>query len=272
MSSRQTSTLISLIFHAAIAALIFTVTFNPGGVLPKRFLPAEGTILIAPYVAPAAQRKSVAGGGGGGGERNILRASLGALPRRASRQFTPPRVVSPQEEAKLLMEPTVVVLPDAPLPRLNLAQLGDPNGIAGPPSSGTGSGGGIGNKGKGGGVGDGDGPGVGPGKGYNTGGGNPSPGGAAGPRGSVIPAALIWKVEPEYSDEARRAKIQGTVLLYLEVDSEGRPCNISVRQSLGLGLDDRAIEAVKRWKFRPGRQNGKAIATAAIVEVNFRLL
>jgi TonB family protein len=270
MYNRQTSTLISLGLHIAAVALILTVTVNPGGVLPKRLLSSQEAILIAPYMPHATPEK--AGGGGGGGERSVLRASPGALPKIAPRQFTPPRVITENEQPKLMVEPTIVVLPNAPLPKINMAQLGDPTALAGPPSSGTGSGGGIGNKGKGGGVGDGDGVGFGPGKGYNTGGGDPSPGGNAGPRGSVVPAALIWKVEPEYSDEARRAKVQGTVLLYLEVDSEGRPRNISVRQSLGLGLDDKAIEAVMHWKFRPGRQNGKAITTSAVVEVNFRLL
>src|SRR5947199_350934 len=86
-----------------------------------------------------------------------------------------------------------------------------------------------------------------------AGGGGVRPSGGAGGRGSVLPAALIWKIEPEYSDEARRAKVQGTVLLYLEVDEQGKPRNVHVRQGLGLGLDEKAVEAVTRWKFRPGR-------------------
>ena len=59
-------------------------------------------------------------------------------------------------------------------------------------------------------------------------------------------------MEPEYSEEARKAKYQGTVLLYIEVDTDGRATNIRVVRSLGLGLDEKAIEAVKKWKFKPG--------------------
>jgi TonB family protein len=268
MFNRPSSTLISLGLHIAAVALIFTITFNPGGVLPKSRLLSQDTILIAPYVPQPASAKL--GGGGGGGEHSTLPPSKGKLPKLAAKQFTPPRVTREDEQPKLIMEPTIIVSPSASLPRIDMAQLGDPTALVGPPSSGPGTGGGIG-KGDGGGVGPGSGPGYGPGKHGGAGGGDTGLTGRGG-LGSVVPAALIWKVEPEYSDEARRAKVQGAVLLYLEVDSEGRPRNISVRQSLGLGLDEKAIEAVTRWKFRPGRQNGKPITTSAVVEVNFRLL
>jgi TonB family protein len=241
--------------------LLFTVAVNPHGIIPALRPTGLETKLIEPYLGK--------GGGGGGGNRSLLPASKGALPKAAARQFVPPQVEHVNPAPKLIVEPTIVVSADAPLPILNLAQLGDPNGIAGPPSSGRGSGGGIGD-GKGGGVGPGDGVGYGPGKDHGTGGGVPS--GSTRPRGPAIPAALIWKVEPEYSDEARRAKVSGTVLLYLEVDADGKPRNIRVQQGLGLGLDEKAIDAVMRWKFRPGRQNGRPITTSAMVEVNFRLL
>ena len=90
--------------------------------------------------------------------------------------------------------------------------------------------------------------------------------------GAVTPPALLSKTEPEYSEEARKARLQGTVLLRIEVDTHGQPQNISVRQSLGLGLDDRAMEAVRKWKFIPGKVNGKPAVVVAYVEVNFRLL
>jgi periplasmic protein TonB len=83
---------------------------------------------------------------------------------------------------------------------------------------------------------------------------------------------LLWKMDPEYSEDARRAKVSGTVLLRIEVDTNGRPRNITVRQGIGLGLDDKAIEAVSRWKFRPGMVNGKPVVVVAFVDVNFRLL
>ena len=90
--------------------------------------------------------------------------------------------------------------------------------------------------------------------------------------GAVTQPALIFKTEPEYSEEARKARLQGTVELRIVVDTQGLAQNISVSHSLGLGLDGRAIDAVKKWKFRPGKVNGKPTAVAALVEVNFRLL
>jgi TonB family protein len=88
----------------------------------------------------------------------------------------------------------------------------------------------------------------------------------------VVIGDLVYKVEPEYSEEARKAKYQGTVLLYVEVDPSGRATNIRVARSLGLGLDEKAIEAVKKWKFAPGKKDGRPVTVAATIEVNFRLL
>jgi protein TonB len=270
LSNRSTSTLVSLGIHSAAVALLFTVTFQPNVRRTLGRTLDQGVTLIAPYMPRVAAEKP--GGGGGGGGRSVLPASRGALPKAAARQFVPPAAELHNDAPKLIMEPTIVVGPNAPLPVLNMTQLGDPNGNAGPRSDGPGSGGGIGT-GKNGGVGPGDGAGYGPGEKWGTGGGPGGPGfGPGSTRGAIIPAALLWKMEPEYSDEARRARLQGTVVLYVEVDGEGKPEHIRVRQSLGLGLDEKAIEAVQHWKFRPGRIGGKAVTTSALVEVNFRLL
>jgi protein TonB len=90
--------------------------------------------------------------------------------------------------------------------------------------------------------------------------------------GGVSAPVLVSKVEPEYSEEARKAKYQGTVLLYIEVDPSGRAENVRVLRSLGLGLDEKAMEAVKKWKFKPGYKNGQPVTVVATIEVNFRLL
>ena len=88
----------------------------------------------------------------------------------------------------------------------------------------------------------------------------------------VTPPQLVYKVEPEFSEEARKAKHQGVVVLSIEVDASGHVRNVRVLQSLGLGLDEKAIEAVSRWRFRPGFPDGKPVATEAAVQVNFQLL
>ena len=146
-----------------------------------------------------------------------------------------------------------------------LEQLGDPLGVVKPPSNGPGSGGGIGS-GKDGGVGPGEGPGEGPGKGGWFGG-NVFHGG-----NGISAPQLIFRVEPDYTDAARKARHQGTVVLYAVVDSDGKVRDLRVVRALGLGLDEKALEAVKQWKFRPGMKDGRPVSVAASIEVTFRLL
>jgi TonB family protein len=166
---------------------------------------------------------------------------------------------------KLTMDPSILAPPDVRLPDVNMAQYGDPLAKLGPPSNGPGTGGGIGS-GSGGGVGAGKGGGFGPGEGGGAGGGVFRAG------GGVTAPSLLHKIEPEYSEEARKAKYQGTVLLYIEVDASGHAQNMRVIHSLGLGLDEKAMEAVRKWRFRPGTKDGKPVTVSAQVEVNFRLL
>lgn len=217
------------------------------------------------FTPKAAPKKNTMSGGGGGGDRSPLPASRGKAPKFALRQFTPPQQVIANPNARLTMEPTLIGDPSIQLPQINSDQWGDPLGKLGPPSNGPGSGGGIGS-GKGGGIGSGDGGGFGPGSGGGVG------GGAFRVGGGVSAPVLLSKVEPEYSEEARKAKYQGTVLLYIEVDPSGKAVNIRVVRSLGLGLDEKAMEAVKKWKFKPGYKNGQPVTVQATIEVNFRLL
>ena len=89
--------------------------------------------------------------------------------------------------------------------------------------------------------------------------------------GDVSAPALVSKVEPEYSEEARQAKYSGSVLLSVVVDENGVPQNIKVVRPLGMGLDQKAIEAVMKWRFRPGMKGGKAVPVMAQIEVSFRI-
>jgi len=218
---------------------------------------------VSPYILPPSASK--AGGGGGGGDRDKLQASKGILPRFSREQLAPPVVVIRNENPKLPVEPTVVVPPEIHLPIPQTGPLGDPlSSILGPPSNGTGSGGGIGS-GSGGGVGSGHGPGVGPGWGGGIGGGVYHIG------GGVSAPHLIYGPEPEFSEEARKAKYQGTVVLQVVVGADGRTHDIRVAQSLGMGLDEKAIEAIRQWKFEPSHKNGVPVAVLVDIEVNFHL-
>jgi len=251
------------LIHALAVVLLFTLGSNRHVQQAVRKTVSLVAPDLAAYVPKAAVKPQ--GGGGGGGDRSPLPASKGKLPRIAPRQFTPPMAVVNNPNPKLIMEPTLVIQPDAQLPNVNLPNYGDPFGKIGPPSNGPGSGGGIGS-GSGGGVGPGSGPGFGPGSGGGVGGGVYKIG------GGVSAPTLIYKVEPEYSEEARKAKFSGTVILTVIVDDKGLPRELKVIRPLGLGLDEKAIEAVMKWRFKPGFKDGRPVAVAAVIEVNFRLL
>jgi TonB family protein len=253
-------------FQVFVVLLAFTV-FSTKAVQDKmkQAVTLFAPIDLSPVPPDAPLKKQTMGGGGGGGDRSLLPASKGRLPKASLKQFTPPMAVVNNPNPKLTMDPSIIAPPDVNLPQVNMSQYGDPLAKIGPPSNGPGSGGGIGS-GSGGGVGSGKGGGFGPGEGGGVGGGVYRVG------GGVTAPALLYKVEPEYSEEARKAKYQGTVLLYIEVDPSGKAMNIRVARSLGLGLDEKAIEAVKRWKFKPGYKDGRPVTVAATIEVNFRLL
>ncbi len=250
---------------AVVGLLIWAFSTNVVQQQVKQVATLVLPVDLQPFQPKMAPKKQAMGGGGGGGDRSPLPASKGRLPKVSLRQFTPPMAVVNNPNPKLTMEPSIIAPPDVNLPQVNMAQYGDPLAKIGPPSNGPGSGGGIGS-GSGGGVGSGKGGGFGPGEGGGVGGGVFRVG------GGVSAPQLLFKVEPEYSEEARKAKYSGTVLLYIEVDPSGRATNIRVQRSLGLGLDEKAIEAVKKWKFAPGKKDGKPVTVAATIEVNFRLL
>src|SRR6185312_1774195 len=222
-------------------------------------------LTIQPKIMPATTRSSVElteylpvkvgkGGpsGGGGGDASKLKASTGNPPRAAKQQFTPPVVVQTQK-SKLMMEPTVVA--DLKIPQT--AQIGDPLSKLMTASNGTGVGGGIGS-GDGGGVGSGHGgPGVGPGL-FHVGNGVSAP-------------KAIFTPEPEFSEEARKAKYQGVVVLSGIVGVDGRVHNAHVVRSLGMGLDEKALEVVKLWKFDPGKKDGRPVPVEMGLEISFNL-
>jgi protein TonB len=207
-----------------------------------------------------------AGGGGGGGSHDVVDPSKGKLPKLEKNPATPP-MIPVVEKPKLEMESAINVQKDLQLPdNPQMFNIGVKNSanvrLA---SNGQGSGGGMGT-GSGGGIGSGHGNGLGPGSGGNYGGGTYRLGG-----GDTGPVP-IYAPDPEFSDEARRAKYQGICLIALIVDAQGNPINPHVVRALGMGLDEKALEAVRKYKFRPAMKGGKTPVPVAItIEVNFRL-
>ncbi len=251
----------STVIHILALALIIAATYLGRKMIVAK--PKETVLLIAPDDLPVLPvSKTVSGGGGGGGDRDKLQASQGRLPTQSRQQIVPPMAVRRNPDPKLEVPPTIV----APtLPQPSLAEMGDPlSHLPSVPSNGTGAGGGIGT-GSGGGVGSGEGPGFGPGRGGGTGGGvYKVGGGVSGPK-------LIYQPDPEYSEEARKAKFQGTCVLWVVVGPDGKARDIRVARTLGLGLDEKAIEAVKTWRFEPAMKDNKPVAVQINVEVSFRL-
>jgi TonB family protein len=268
-NNRGKASVTSLFVHAAAIAGIIYLSVAVPHVKPQpkpvdhiTYIPTE-----APVFQPVAKPlEKASGGGGGGGDHDIIRAPKGKLPKQTMEQITPPAMVIRNEHPKLVAEPTVVMPPTVKIASNNMPNLGDPLSKipAGPPSNGIGSGSGIGS-GAGGGVGAGSGPGVGEGRGGGFGGGVFRVG------GGVSAPKAIFAPDPEYSEEARKAKYQGTAVLSLIVGADGRPRQISVARSLGMGLDQKAIEAVKQWKFEPAKKDGVPVAVMIRVDVDFHL-
>lgn len=252
------SRMVSMGVHVGIFALLMIGATNPA---VQEFV-KDKVNLIDPNLKPFIPEK--AKGGGGGGAREITPVSKGKLPKPALKQFVPPMIVQ-NEHPKLVMDPSIIAPPDTVLPNIAANNWGDPLSKFAGLSNGPGSGGGMGS-GSGGGVGPGSGGGVGAGSGGGIGGGVFRVG------GGVSQPVIVFKVDPEYSEEARKAKYSGTVVLSVIVDTEGKAREIKVIKSLGMGLDEKAVEAVDKWKFKPGMKAGSPVNVRAQIEVNFRLL
>lgn len=265
---RTNGVVLSALVHIALLGLLLSGVLV-GSKIVARVQPKEIVTLIAPspdsYALPTS--KKVVSGGGGGGDHDALPAPKGRMPKVALQQITPPAIVVRNQKPKLSVEPSVVVPPQVRVADNHMPNLGvgpAPVMPSAPPSNGIGSGGGIGS-GSGGGVGVGHGPGVGAGSGGGIGGGVYKVGG-----GISAPTA-ISSPDPDYTEEARRAKKQGTCVLWLIVDSAGHPRDIRVVRGLGLGLDAKALEAVKQWRFQPALKDGKPVDVQISVEVDFHL-
>jgi TonB family protein len=223
-------------------------------------------IELSPYISRLPPGKDQAGGGGGGGQRQPEPPSRGKLPEWNMTRMTPP-VLHPPQAPKLPAEATLLGPPELNLPSPNEANFGDPLASFLSASAGSGSGAGIGT-GSGGGIGSGSGGGLGPGSGGGTGGGAFRPG-----TGGVGYPSCLYCPEPQYSEDARKAKYQGTVVLQVVIQPDGRATDIRIVKGPGLGLEEKAIEAVRTWRFKPALgPSGKPVATITPIEVTFRLL
>ncbi|MGH9620670.1 MAG: energy transducer TonB [Bryobacteraceae bacterium] len=237
------SRMISVVIHVVVIALLFLLVTTPA--VQQEMRKAE--VIYLPKWLPPAPKKAQ----GGGGQKLIKPVSKGTPPKPAIKKFIAPKIPIPKP--KLPVAPRIT----APLPPIVAENYADPLSKLHQFSPGQGAGGGIGN---------------GSGSGFNPGQGGGVGGGVYQIGGDVSEPVLLVKVEPEYSEEARKAKYSGTVMLSIIVDKNGLPRDIKVVRPLGLGLDQKAIEAVSKWRFKPAMKDGHPVAVQANVEVNFRLL
>ena len=238
----------SLLVQAIGVALLLLLSTNAK---------VQKTIANVVLIAPAPPPKPIPvkpNQGGGGGARSPLPAMKVELPKPAPKVFTPPLVAI--DHPALVLDASLIAPPDA---------WAAPTGAIGNPLGQIGGGGGFGSGG-----GNGNGRGTGVGNGTGSGGGNG--GGVYSPGNGVTNPTIVTQTEPEYSDDARKAHLQGFVMLSIVVNTSGKATNIDVVKSLGMGLDEKAIEAVQRWIFKPGTSKGVPVNVRAQVKVTFTLL
>lgn len=235
--------------------------------------------------------KGPGGGGGGGGLRQPAppRRVETKGPERLRSPIPPPRAVAvrrpdpprrpitppvrPAPVPKPVDPPPAPVVP-APMPQVVAPVVASPADTKDRPgvlesaseanSHGPGTGGGAGT-GQGTGMGEGEGSGIGPGSGGGTGGGPYRPG------SGITPPELLREVKPEYTEEARRRGVEGDVVLEIVVRRDGSVGDLKVMQGLGAGLDRRAIDAVRQWRFSPARRHGVPVDVMVEVAVEFKL-
>ncbi len=266
MAARRSpaSSAVSFVLHAGIISLIAWLALQAHNhviVQP----PVKVTHLdIAPYIPVTVPALRAMGGGGGGGVHSVVEASKGHLPPMKKVPTDPPQLLvidHPKLAAdQAVAMPQAVKLPDTNMPNIGVTQSTQ---IA-MASQGTGTGSGFGH-GSGGGIGAGGGNGIGAGSGGGYGGGVMSVG------GGVAAPQVLHTVDPEFTDEARRARYEGTVAIRLIVDASGNPQNIEIVRHLGMGLDEKAIEAVRQYKFKPAMYQGHPVAVRMVLDVGFHL-
>ncbi|SNS83923.1 protein TonB [Granulicella rosea] len=217
--------------------------------------PVDPPTIIAMEDPPKAPPKAVAMGGGGGsaGPTPVVH---GNPPKFEKNPIVPP-ATPPLEQPKIKIDPSINVQTDVKFAHVDTPAIGLPTSpLVGVTSGGGGSGGGLGS---------GHGNGLGQGEGGNTGGGLERIG------GGVSAPEVLFKPEPEFSEEARKAKVAGVVTLSIVVDANGTARNVKVVRALGMGLDEKAVEAVKQYRFKPAMKAGKPVSVAMYVEVDFQI-
>ena len=246
--------------------IVLALPAVPAPSADDELMPAHAIHVVLPPRLVFVPNGPPGGGGGGGGNRQSgpIRHAEGigydAVTMRTTKNPPTPGVLARE------MELSPIVLDALPMASGMFDQIGLPvGGVPYSTSTGSGSGGGVGT-GTGTGIGEGRGPGVGPGSGGGFGGGAYHPGGA------VTAPRVLSEVKPHYTSDALEQKIQGSVWLEVVVTREGRAGDVRVARSLDpAGLDEQAINAVRQWRFEPGRLAGTPVDVLVTVVMDFSI-
>lgn len=257
-SSRAQSA--SLLTHAILLTALLLVAVHPPGPSHNR----EPIGKAVPGILPTPKDllnlfrgQSPKGGTGNGGGNDLLPPTEGNLPARSSIQFLKPTI--PRHPSPELPVPPTILDASAPRVLSPVINVGIPwmqerNNSSGPSHGNT--------------IGTAPNDSIGTTAGEHT--------GIGGPNGDYRPGVTlptcVYCPEPQYTDEAREAKVQGRVVLRVLIGADGRASQIQLLEGIGMGLDDRAAESVRSWKFTPARDGARAVPTWATIEVLFRLI
>jgi len=251
----------SLLTHAAVIAALVLAATHPPGSNPKRppSREAGGVIPLPPDLLSTLRSLNPSDGQGSGGGHTPIPATTGNLLPVSSIQIVRPSL-PPRRESIVPVPPTILD-PTAPpvltpVSRIGLPWMHDDTDSPGPGDSNT-----IGNS-----------------NGKTMGGGPiDGPGGTGSSRlgyqpGTTLPTCAYCP-DPQYTDEAREAKLQGRVTLRVLVGADGRASQIQIVQGIGMGLDDRAVQSVRAWRFVPAHDAARrAVPVWVTIEVIFRLI
>jgi len=235
---------------AVLLVFLFVARMAPYSRSPRPF----PSILNEPLTLPSVLLvRSPTESGGGGGNTGVAPPSHGAPPKFAVEQLIPPQV-KPIDDPKLATDTTIDA--QVRMAPTNVANIGWMNSALPGVSLGNRTGNGVGP-----GADNGYGPGSDRGVGNHV----------YRPGGTISAPQVVFAPEPEFSEQARKTKTSGNVLVYLQVDTIGRPMKVRVLRGIGMGLDEKAVEAVSHYKFKPAMENGHPVAVEMQVEVNFEI-
>lgn len=254
----RATTLAVIINLLALAGILWVGTHHVETAVVSS--PAKVITLVDPIISPSlpkAPPKAITMSGGGGQPMPKL-VARGTPPKLQMKPTLVTAIAPPKITPRLAMERTINVQPDLKMARADVPTLGMANAAPAVVAS-MGNGSSIG-------LGAGTGTGLGSGSGGNFGGGVFKIG------GGVTKPEIISAPDPGFTEEARQARVSGKVMVYLQVNPEGRPLHVKVIHGLGMGLDEKAVAAVREYRFRPATRDGHPVTVEMNVEVNFQIL